>query len=410
MAVFKFKAKDKRGKIKKGTIIAVSKIEAGHQLKGQGLSPLFVKKIKSVEKKFTFFSSHRLPLIEKANFCRYLATMIKSGLPLSEAIDVLYQEASHPLLKKILADIRDSIQKGQFLSTAFSQYPEVFDEIFLTLVKAGEETGSLDKSFKYLGKQLYADYELGQKIKSTLAYPIVVTLATFLLGISMLIFVVPKISPVLLRLSADFPLPTHTIIILKIGVFLSDNLLFVLAGLAGAIFFLISFLASRKGRKLLTNFLSRLPLIGNFYENLALARFNRTLSTLVRSGVPIIGSLQVASGALNLPQYQKIKSLFSEQISKGKPLSEILKKSKLFPAIMTTMVTTGEKTASLDKLLADLAVFYEEKVANSLKTMTNLVEPVLMLVIGLAVGLAVVSLIAPIYSFVGSLSQNIGGV
>lgn len=409
MPVYSYKAKTKEGRVKQGTVIAASKKEAGANLRSEGFSPLFVKKTTVSKKGFLFNGGQRLPLIEKANLCRYLGTMVKSGLPLTEAIEVLRAEAVHPQLKLILDETRGRLQKGQLLSNAFALFPETFDEVFLTLLKAGEESGTLDKTFAYLGSQLYADYQLRQKIKSTLAYPIVISLATLGLGIAMLVFVVPKISPVLLRLSATFELPTHTVLILKIGVFLSDNLLFFLAALAGLAVLLVSFLIRPSGRKLLNRFLTYLPLIKDFYEHLALARFSRTLSTLLKSGVPITNSLEVACGTLNLPKYEKLKGFFAQEISKGRSLAETLKKSELFPPIMTSLVATGEKTAALDKLLLDLALFYEEKVSNSLKTMTDIIEPVLMLAIGLAVGAAVISLIAPIYSFVGSLSQSIGG-
>lgn len=408
MAVFKYKAKDKSGKIKEGTMVAVSKKEAGRQLRGENLSPLFVRALPS-SAKFSFLSREKIPLIEKANLARYLATMIKAGLPLTEALDVLCDEATSSGAQKILNETRATVQKGQLLSVAFARHPQVFDQVFLTLVKAGEESGTLEKSFEYLGKQLYADYQLRQKIKSTLAYPVTVTGATLALGISMLVFVVPRIAPVLLRLSQTFTLPPHTLFILNAGLFLSKNLLFFLGGMVGLIFLASFLLANQKSRKKINDFISRLPGVKKFYQGLVLARFNRTLSTLLKSGVPIIDALQVSTDTLTLPQYRKVKKLFSQRIGKGESLSEVLKKSGLFPSIMVRMVITGEKTGSLDKLLLDLATFYEEEISNSLKTLTDMIEPILMLVIGVGVGVIVVSLIAPIYSFVGSLSQSIGG-
>ncbi|MFC1727008.1 type II secretion system F family protein [Patescibacteria group bacterium] len=408
MSIFNYKAKTKKGKIKEGSVVADSKVEAGRQIKDQGLAPLFVKEAKSVQKRKKFLAGG-LPLIEKANFCRYMAAMIKSGLPLSEAVEVLSAEINHPAMQKILDDVRSGIQKGQFLSNAFARHPQVFDNVFLTLIKAGEDSGTLEQSFEYLGKQLYADYELSQKIKSTLAYPVVVTMATMGLGLGLLVFVVPKISPVLLRLSDTFPLPAHTMVILKIGLFLSKNILFFLVGLGALGTGLVMFLASRRGRELLVNILSRLPVIKDFYTDLAITRFSRTLSTLLKSGVSIVSALEVSSGMLKLPRFKKVKGLLTEQVGQGRQLSEVLKETQLFPPIMTSMIMTGEKTATLDKLLFDLAVFYEEKVSNSLKTMTDLIEPLLMLAIGLGVGAVVVSLIAPIYSFVGSLSMSVGG-
>lgn len=407
MAVFQYKAKTKGGKIEEGVTVAASKSEAGAQLRSDGFSPLFVKEV-SRPKKLALFPSQKISLIEKADFCRYLATMIKSGLPLMEAIDVLSSEAANPAMEKILNEVQAGIQKGQTFSTVFSKYPDVFDEVFLTLVKAGEESGTLEKSFEYLGKQLAADHELKQRVKSSLAYPIVVILATFALGLAMLVFVVPRIAPVLLRLSQNFKLPPHTILILKVGLFLSNHLLIFLAGIFGFLVLLIVLAQSRTGRRTTGTFFSRLPFLNKLYLALTLSRFNRTLSTLLRSGVPIVTALQVSSGTLTLAKHRRMKELFTTEVKKGTSLAEIFKKSNLFPPIMTRMIATGERTGALDKLLLDLAVFYEEEVSNSLKAITSIIEPILMLAIGIGVGIIVVSVIAPIYSFVGSLSQSIG--
>lgn len=408
MAIYQFKAQTKTGKIKEGTLVAGTREEAGAQLRNEGLAPLFVNPIRP-SSRFNLSFSRRVSLVDKANLCRYLAAMVKAGLPMGEALEVLSREADSESLKKVLNEARASLQKGQLLSTAFARFPDAFDEVFLTMIKAGEESGTLDKAFSYLGKQLTADHELRQKIKSTLAYPAAVTAATLSLGLAMLFFVVPRIAPVLLRLSATFPLPSYTMLILKAGVFLSDNLLLILlvmivAGVGVGLFF-----TSRRGRRALTVFLSRLPVVGKFSDQIVLARFSRTLSTLLKSGLPIIPALEVSSGTLTLPKYAKLTHSFADKIGKGRPLSDVLRESGLFPSMMVSLITTGEKSATLDELLMELAGFYEQEIGNSLKSLTDLIEPVLMLAIGLAVGFAVVALIAPIYSFVGSLSGSIGG-
>lgn len=410
MSVFKYKAKDKSGKIKEGVLVALNKKEAGAQLRGQQLSPLFVKEVKGQGDRkggLNFSFNRKVSLIEKANLCRYLATMINSGLALTEAVEVIADETTHPGMQKVLGDVRASLQSGQPLSTAFAKHPEVFDGVFLTLVKAGEESGTLGKSFDYLGKQLYSDYDLNQRVKSTLAYPIVIILATMGLGVSMLVFVVPKISPILLNLHREFPLPTYTLMVLKAGLFLSKNILFFLGGLVLSLFGLGMIFSKPKGKRVLGDFLSRIPFFGQLFSKLVLGRFNRTLSTLLKSGVPIIDSLRVAANTLTLPQYKNMGDIFTKEVEKGVALSEILKKSNLFPSMMIRMVSTGEKTGALDKLLLDLATFYEEEVSNSLKTLTSVIEPIMMLFIGLGVAVMVISVIAPIYSFVGSLSESL---
>lgn len=404
MAVFKYKAKSGQD-IKEGVLIASSQKEAAGQLRTDGLEPLLVQETSSQKKSGGFFS-RQVSALDKANLCRYLSTMINSGLPLTEAVEVISEGNENPLMQKILNDVRASLQGGQPLSAAFSKYPDTFDEVFLTLVKAGEESSTLGKSFEYLGKQLYSDHDLNQRIKSTLAYPTVIIFASMGLGVAMLVFVIPKMAPVLLRMSSDFPLPVYTLFILKAGLFFSSNLL--ASGLAILLLAVISFLIFRqpKIKRAMGDFLSRIPFFGELFVKLTLGRFTRTLATLLKSGVPITNSLRVASKTLTLPQFKNAAPTFIEGVEKGVSLSEVLKKTAVFPSIMIRMIATGERTGSLDKMLLDLANFYEEEVSNSLKTLTSIIEPVIMLGIGVAVAVIVISVIAPIYSFVGSLSTS----
>ncbi|MBN1262897.1 MAG: type II secretion system F family protein [Candidatus Pacebacteria bacterium] len=407
MAVFKYKAKEEKGKIKEGVLVAASKKEAGAQLKADQLSPLFVKEVGGETEKQSFLTRKKISLIDKADLCRYLATMINAGLALTEAVEAISAETKNPTMRKVLDDLQAALQNGQPLSEAFAKHSAVFDEIFLTLVKAGEKSGTLGKTFEYLGNQLYSDYELNSKVKSTLAYPTVIVLTSGGLGVAMLVFVVPKIAPILLNLHREFPLPAYTLFILRSGLFISQNLLLFFGGLFILIAGLVSGLTRPAGKKLLGNLLARIPFFGQLLIKLALGRFNRTLSTLLKSGVPIIDALRVASSTLNLPQYKNIGNVFAEEVEKGIALSQVLKKTKTFPSIMVRMVSTGEKTGALDKLLLDLARFYEEEVSDALKTLTSVIEPIMMLLIGIGVGVMVISVIAPIYSFVGSLSKSL---
>ncbi len=410
MAVFKYKAKDTGGVVKEGVMVAANREEAGEKIRAQDLSPLTVSEVKKSGRRHgASLFEKKVSFIEKHNFCRYLATMINAGLPLTEAVETIAEGNTNPRMREVLTQVEASLQAGQPVSSAFSKFPDVFDEVFLTLVKAGEESGTMGKSFDYLGNQLYADYELTRKVKSTLAYPTVIILATGGLGVAMLVFVIPKIAPVLLRMNNEFPLPAYTIKILEVAMFFSQHipvLIGSILGVGGLGFFLLQ---QPKVKKLLGNFFSRIPLVGRLFTQLALGRFNRTLATLLKSGVAITDSLQVAMNTLTLPQYADAKKIFVEEIQKGVSLATILRSAKVFPPMMCRMVATGEKTGALGQMLLNLAQFYEEEVSNSLKSLTSVIEPILMLLIGMGVGGMVISVIAPIYSFVGSLSSSLGG-
>lgn len=401
MSLFRYKATEKNGQIKEGVVTAKTKSEAVILLRSAGLSPLVIKKTDHAP--FPFWKRKiRISLLEKADFCRYLGTMIAAGLPIGEAIDVILEETTHPGMKKVLAELKYGLQSGESLSSILSKYPQVFDEVFLALVKTGEESGTLEKSLDYLARQLYADYELRQKVKGALYYPMVVVTAMIAVGLLMLTFVIPRVARVFLKMKIPLPLPTR--IFLQLSLFLGANWLFFLAGIFFLVILLFLLFQRPTGKKIFHWLYSHLPVISRLINQLDLARFNRTLSTLLRSGVPIIESLRVASASLTQKKYLAFAKTFEKEISRGVSLSTILRKSdSVFPSMMVRLIAAGEKTGKLEELLLDLALFYEAEVTLGLKNMIDLLEPTLMIVIGVAIGAMVLSIIGPIYSLIGSL-------
>lgn len=403
MPLFTYKARDKKGKIIEETIQAASREDAASLLKADGLQVLTIKNLDSA---VGFLFGGKVTIAEKANFCRFISTMLRAGLSLHEAAEIIKQESKSKKMQKILADIASQTRKGRSLSTILSSHKNVFDPVFLTMVKTGEESGTLDKSFDYLAKQLSASYELSQKITGSLMYPAVVITAMFGVGGLMFIFVLPRISDAFLKM--NIPLPTMTKLILNFGQFVGNNVAFVLT--TAFTLFLGAILAVfiPKPRKAILLLLSRFPAVQKVLNQMDVARFARTLSTLLRSSVPIIEALNVSAESLNQPRLYRQAKQFSVGISKGESLSEVLTKTKsAFPLIMIQTIKTGEKTGSLDEVLQELAEFYESEVEHYLKRLTSLLEPVLMLVIGIVVGAMVILIVAPIYSVIGNLQTSI---
>ena len=236
MPVFEFKARNKQGKITQDTIESSSRKEVANTLHKQGLQVLVVKEMRRAQTMFE--KVQKVPIIEKAIFCRYLSTMMKAGLPLSEAIEIIAQESRNRKMHRVLVDLQYSIQKGQKLSTVFARYPEVFNLVFLSLTKAGEESGTLEQSFEYLAAQMMKSYELSQKIKGALLYPAVILTAMAGVGVLMITFVLPRISKVFLRLNIKLPLATKTL--LNISSFFGKNIPLVI-GVSLGIFILLIF-------------------------------------------------------------------------------------------------------------------------------------------------------------------------
>ena len=399
MSLYKYKAKDKEGKVIEDVVQAANKKEAALFLKSEDLQTLTIK---GLGKKGIGIFGGGVSVSEKAAFCRFMATMLRAGLPLLEAIDILRQETQSRKLKEVLFDVSFHIRKGETLSSILATYKEEFDPVFLTMIKAGEESGTLEKSFDYLSKQLLTSYELSQKVKSSMMYPAVIIAAMIANAGIMLGFVLPKMSEVFLSLNVE--LPTVTRFIFNVGKGIGENLAVTFGAFFSVLFIFVLLFLIRRTRVVIFSFLVRLPVISKVMDQLDTARFARTLSTLLKSGVPIMVALDVSSDVLKQPNLKKQAKEFSAGVAKGQSLSDILSKQKRsFSGTMIQTIKAGEKTGSLEVVLEELATFYEMEVDFSLKRATALLEPLLMLIIGVAVGVMVVIMITPIYSIVGGL-------
>ena len=359
--------------------------------------------IKKSEQNIGGLMSGSVSISEKASFCRFLATMLRAGLPLPEAIDIIKDETKNKKLKKVLMDVSFNVRKGKTISSVLSKYKKDFDSVFLTMVKAGEESGTMDKSFDYLSKQLTLTYELIQKVKGAMMYPIVIVGAMIANFIVMLVFVLPKLSSVYLQLGVN--LPPATKFVLSVGEFVGKYTTEVIVGVfvfAFAVFMLFSI---QRTKEAMADFFMKLPAIKGIVIQIDIARFSRTLSTLLSSGVPIMVCLDVCSNIIKQPALRKEAKLFGAGVSQGKQLSEIIMTGKkVFPSTVVQTIKAGEKSGSLEEVLGEMAEFYEREVDYNLKKLTSLLEPLLMLVIGVAVGAMVVVMITPIYSLVGGMN------
>jgi len=398
MGNFTYSAIDAQKKVVSGSVSAKTRQEAAQILTKKNLSPLVVKEVHE-----QVLVRGTIPAIDKITFCRYLSIMLATGLSLSEGIDVLREETKHPLMRRILGEMSYSLEQGQQLSSIFERYPDIFEEYFLTLTKAGEISGKLVEVFRYLETELRSEYSLNAKIKGALLYPTIVFTAMIGIGILMFFFVLPQIGKVFLSLR--LPLPAFTQFLFMFSIAMSKHMIpLVIVGVLGGIG---SFFAVRnhKVREGLFRLIRPIPLIRNLIKKVDLARFNRIFSTLLRSAVPITEALEISLKSLSWFEYRNLSSVFPQEIRKGRSLASIVKEHKEFPPLMVQMIAAGEKSASLDMTLGDLATFYEQEVEEEVKSLTQILEPMLMLIVGIAVGAMILSIIAPIYSVVGSFQQ-----
>jgi type II secretory pathway component PulF len=402
MPTFSYKARTSSGQTIKDTISAVSLTEAQARITSQGLTILWVRE---PEKKKRFQIGGSIPTIEKANLCRYLATMVKAGLSLPEAIEVFAKDTKNSKLKQILYDCQVRIQQGSTLSETLAQYPKVFNNIIIALIKAGEVSGTLNKSLEYLSDYLYAQYHLKQKVKGALMYPFIITAAMLGVGMILIFFVIPRMAPVFLQIQVKLPLMTR--VLLETGVFISDNSIIILPGLALMVVALGLFLTRPTGRKIALMIIRIIPAVRQLLNYLDLARFCRTLSTLLNSGVPITQALQSVTTALSQDKFRHGAAKLYEEVQQGTNLSDSLRnRPNLFPAMTVRMIATGEKTGTVEEMLAQTADYYEREVDNLLHNFSSIIEPVLLLMIGVAVAIMVIAVVAPIYSLVGGIQAS----
>jgi len=339
----------------------------------------------------------RVSLVEKMFMTRNLATILGAGLSLPRAFDILEEQTKNGKLKLITSQLKQDIKQGKSLADSFARYPDTFNNLYISMVKVGETAGNLEDVFKILDKQMKKEHELKSKIKNASIYPIIVLIVMIIIGIAMLYFVVPKLLIVFGKFNMRLPLSTR--IIIGTSHAIQNYGLWLLIGAVILGFGLKSALKQKQNKKKLDWIILRLPVWGQLSNEFNCAQFARTLSSLIKSGVPIIEALKTLESTVNNLYYRDSIKTISEQVIKGKSLSECISHyPELYPALIRQMVAVGEETGQLENILERLAKFYEEEVDQATKNISVIIEPILMVIIGIAVGFFALSILKPIYS------------
>ena len=353
----------------------------------------------SIFKKFDSFiiKIQGVSLSQKLFFTKNLGVMIKSGLSLSVAVRTLSLQTPNRLFKIILSDAYERIEKGQSLSDALSAYPEIFSEVFINMISTGEKSGNLEKILDELTLQMKKTHELTSKVKSALAYPCFILVAMLGIGALMMLFVVPQVVEIFADINATLPLPTRMLIF--VSGFISNNIIWI--ALACLIFLaaFVKYIKTKTGKYYLHFLFLKLPIFKTITKKINLAKFSRTFSSLLATDIPIVKTIQITGGVLGNTVYKNFVIASSEGVKRGEPIAKILSENpELFPPIITQMIEVGEQTGTLDNILNDLAEFYEEEVKNTMDGLASIIEPVLILGLGIAVAGMAVSIIMPMYS------------
>lgn len=407
MPTFSYTAKSKDGQEKSGLIEAASKSELARNLRQEGyfLTSVTLAETEGAKvrqwKRFSMFWS-RISLVEKMNFARHLSTMVKAGLPLNRSLQILAKQTKNSQFARVITEIEENVRKGQSFSDSLGKYPRVFSELFINMVKVGETSGNLEEVLKILGSQMAKDHELRSRIKGAMIYPAVIVCAMVGIGILMMIMVVPKLSAVFEELKIDLPWTTKLVIFT--GQFLSSYFISVLIGFLIMIILIRQLIKTKIGRKIIDFISLNLPILGRLTRQINSAYFARNFSSLIEAGVPIVNALQIVAKTITNSFFRQSLFISAERVQKGEALSKILENfSQLYPIMVIQMIEVGETTGTLSNILENLAGFYEEEVSNATKNLSSIIEPILMIIIGAAVGFFAISMIQPLYSMMSGL-------
>ena len=402
MPVFTYRGTNRSGGNVSGELTATSKAELQNLLRRQQITPT---KMSQKGKEFnlpTFGSGVNSK--ELAIFTRQFSVMIDAGLPLVQCLEILASQQENKTFQKVLVGTRGAVEGGATLSTAMRQYPKVFDALYVNMVEAGETGGILDTILQRLSSYIEKNVKLQRAVKSAMVYPIGVLSVAGGVIILLLWKVVPIFATLFAGLGVDLPLPTRIVIGLSHLIGSVFGLLLLVAFVAG-LFGLKVWYGTAQGRYAIDSTILRLPVIGILMRKIAVARFTRTLGTLISSGVPILEGLDITARTAGNAVVEKALQQVRKSLEEGKSLTEPLKDSNVFPGMVTQMISVGEQTGAMDAMLQKIADFYEEEVDAAVKDLLTALEPIMIVVLGVVVGGVVISMYMPLFSLIGKLSE-----
>jgi type IV pilus assembly protein PilC len=392
--------KNETGESVKAEVQAETESSAAKLLVAQGLFPISidVKGKKDILSKAGF--SARISAKERVIFTRQLSTLINAGLPLTQSLRTVSEQITNKALRDIVVGIVVSVESGTSLSQSFAQHPKVFSQIYVSLVAAGESSGSLDKALERIAMQQEKDAAIVGKIRGALIYPVIVLAVIVAVLVFMLTTVLPQVGGLYKDLHK--PLPPLTQALLLISNFIVHFWVLVLIAAVGAFFALRSYVQTENGRAIADNIKLNVPLFGKIYRKVYMARFSRTLGTMLKSGIPMLEALRIVKNAIGNVHVEEVLERSMQKVKGGKALSSTLEGENTFMKLVPQMIKIGEQSGAIDSMLDRVATYFEDEVDEEVKNISTTMEPLLMVVLGVTVGGVIAAILMPVYSLVGS--------
>lgn len=407
MPRFSYSASDEKNNIVKGVTELPDRAGVISALTKQNLRPISIKQLKDKKTGIDFnnlFKPTKVKQDHLVAFTRQLSTMVGAGVPLLRSLSSLEKHAEDQALKAILATIVKDVEGGMTLGEALSKHPNTFNDIYVNMVRAGESAGILDDILKRLATQLEKSSAIKKKIKSALAYPVVLIFITVAAFFGLMIFVIPQIGTILTDLGGpDAKLPGITLAMLAISGFITSYWYILFPAIGALIYALLRYLKTKKGKRQFHSIILKIPGISPIIRKVAVARFARTFSALMGAGVAVLEALEVTSRAVGNVIYEETIKAAAIEVKNGKSLSSVIEKSELFPPIVSQMLGVGEETGQTDSVLIKVADFYEEEVDLSIGSISSIIEPAMIVVMGGMVGVIAASVMLPISQLSSSI-------
>lgn len=402
MAKFQYKSVAVGGEVREGVAEAEDSFALANDLKAKGetlvtAEPVHKKSLKNIN-----ISFGGVKLADKIAFSKNLAAMIDAGLTLSRALNVIERQTKNKKFQETLRALGADVEKGEQLSAAAEKFPKVFSRLFVSMVRAGEESGKLGEALRVVAEQMERSYNLQRKIRGAMMYPSIILSVMVIIGVLMLIFVVPTLTETFTDLDVELPRSTQLVITVSDAFRLHPILIF--GGLSVLVSFLVAAGRTQKGKRFFEFLIMHTPIIQGLVQQTNSARMARTFSSLLSSGVEVVAAIGITKDVIQNSYYKAVLAESEEGIQKGEQLSGIFNKyEKLYPPMVGEMIAVGEETGKLPGMLLQIAEFFEGEVDQKTKDMSTIIEPFLMVIIGTAVGFFALSMISPIYSLSGSI-------
>lgn len=396
MAIFRYKAKNAKGRTKSGLDVAMSEADLSQRLRRQNLDIISIAAAdNSLEAKLNLLLNKPKGK-DLAVFSRQFAVMISANVPIVESLVILIEQTSNFKLKQVVAEVAFEVTAGSLLSDSLGKHPRIFDNFFINMVKSGEASGKLDEVLEYLADQTERSYDTASKVKGAMIYPVFVLIAMVVVGIVLMVKILPSLTGMLQESGMDLPVTTK--IIIATSDFLVNYLWLVIVLVIGLVFLVRLYLKTDKGRRNWDSLTLRIPIFGKLVNYVVLTRFTRSLSTLLKGGVTITKSLEVVSGVVSNKVYEDILLRTLQSIKDGNPLSTVMNTESIVPKMVPQMISVGERTGKIDVVLDSITGFYTRESEKMLANLSSLMEPLIMVIMGIGVGIMVAAVIMPMYS------------